>query len=192
MAALDPNVLLEESKCYACFDPNSVAGLSKLALLSRISQGSHETAFVTSWTPGASRNDFSGSVGGVIIIGASNVVVSQLGVYIVAGGTNVHTMSLWTMGCALITSALIDFTGKSGANYTAITPVTLIAGTSYRISLSVVIGQDLWTNNVASVMTTTSVGVANNPCFGLGVPCPSTNGAAGPPYVGMDFKYTSP
>ena len=38
MSALDVNTLLEEVKCYACFDPESVPEIAKLALLSRISQ----------------------------------------------------------------------------------------------------------------------------------------------------------
>jgi hypothetical protein len=38
MAALDPNTLLDETKCYACFGM-SIGQLLELALLSRISGG---------------------------------------------------------------------------------------------------------------------------------------------------------
>lgn len=40
MAAIDPQVLLEEAKCYACFAQSSLPDLLKLALLARISEGS--------------------------------------------------------------------------------------------------------------------------------------------------------
>jgi len=38
MTPININTLLDEAKCYACYDPGDVPGLAKLALLSRISQ----------------------------------------------------------------------------------------------------------------------------------------------------------
>ena len=192
MAAIAPNVLLEESKCYACFDPATVPGLAALALISRISQNSNETTWLTSWVPGPSRNNFTGSAGARIQIGAANVIVSKLGLYVVAGGTQVHTLSIWTDACVLVASASIDFTGLSGANYVAITPATLNSGAFYRLSLSTVNLGDSWTGNVGSVFSSTSVATTVDGAFGVAIACPNQVAGILPPYVGMDFKYTSP
>jgi hypothetical protein len=193
MAAIAVNTLLDESKCYACYDPESVPELSKLALLARISQSSPGTSWVTSFTTGASRNDFTGCAGCALLVGASPVLVSALGCNIVAGGTKIHTIRISDNVCGVIlATANLDFTGKSGFNYTSITPTLLAAGTQYFLYLSVVTAQDLWWDAPANPIVVTSVATLQIGAFNLAGPCPNAFAIANKSFGAVDFKYTSP
>jgi hypothetical protein len=55
-----------------------------------VSMGGTTTAFVTSTTPGAARNDFAGWLGMKITVGASPMTVTDLGRYMLSGKSQMH------------------------------------------------------------------------------------------------------
>jgi hypothetical protein len=192
MAAIDIGTLPDEAKCYACFAPEYVPELSKLALLSRISDLSQGTSWITSFTGNTTRNNFTGVVGGTLTVAAAPITVSHLGCHIVAGGTKIHTLRLHTTACVVVASGTIDFTGLSGFNYVAVTPAILSAATAYWLSLSVVTGEDFWWEDLGCVIVTTPVATLGASRFGPAITCPSNSGNPATEWAGVNFKYTSP
>lgn len=151
------------------------------------------TNFVTSFTPGGSRNDFPGSVGMKITVGAKSLNVAALGRWVLSGNSQTHTVKLVAVSSGLDLpggSVTIATAGKPAgafayANLAA--PVTLSAGQSYYLVSSETAGGDLWYDDSSVVTSTAAASVTAsvyNPGSGY-VP----NQGAGHAYVPVDFTY---
>jgi hypothetical protein len=66
----------------------------------------------------------------------SNIDVTSLGSFFPSGATDQHGVGLWTSGGTLIASTTVTGTGTEGFDYSAITPVLLLAGQDYVVSAS--------------------------------------------------------
>ncbi len=74
-------------------------------------------------------------LGGQIFIGASDLVVTDLGMYAYDSGT--YTVKIWDSGCSQVATASVDCSGSKDANnfaFSSITPVTLTAGGTYYVT----------------------------------------------------------
>lgn len=153
------------------------------------------TAFVTSFTPGTLRNDFSGCVGYSFTVGGAGLTVNFLGRWKVAGNSQTHTVRIMSAINTTIASASVDMsTGSAGTFvYTAITPLSLSASTKYWIFSSETDTLDQWydkdnTNVVVDGMASLvnaeyalvcGVDIVPNGTTAYGVPNFSTDAAGG-------------
>lgn len=134
MAAIDPQVLLEEAKCYACFAQASLPELLKLALLARISEGGGSGG---SGTPGGANGQvqfnnagaFGGDAGLTYNSATDTLTVGvAIGSISIGGGaiTNVNTFS---SGDITATNTLTGPTVTTSIAYTVATlPAAGVAG----------------------------------------------------------------
>lgn len=151
------------------------------------------TPWFTSFAFSITANNFTGALGCRFTVGASPITVRQLGAYVIPGSTKTHTLRLHTLDCVtLLGSATMDFTGKSGLNYVAITPVVLAAGSQYKVSCSFVNLEDSFVDTNGSVVASTSAATIGASMFGVGLNCPDTDGGVSSTvdYAGATFKYT--
>ena len=144
--------------------------------------------WLTAFTPGSPRNDFTGEVGGSFIP-ANAITITSIGVYIPSGGSATHTLSLWDgLTTLLVKSATINFTGKSGFNFVNITPAVLVSGREYRLSLSIVNTGDVWCDNNLS-LTTTAVASVGNSTYSTAIGVYPITPAGAQQFVGLDFTW---
>lgn len=80
-------------------------------------------------------------------VGASNLTVISLGRWVVAGNNQTHQITIYDgLANTVIASVTVDCNGATPGQYlyASITPVTLVAGQSYRIESAEVNGGDQW------------------------------------------------
>ena len=151
--------------------------------------GTSGTPWVTANPSGSTRNNFGGCVGGQVLVGASSITVSALGLWVISGNTETVTVSLRNItGETVITSVAINTTGLSGWVYAAAS-ATLSAATDYELWRTVTNGGDSWFD--AFTPTTTVVASCVRLTFSSSCSTAST-GALSQMYAGVNFKYTSP
>lgn len=122
------------------------------------------TPFITSFTLGLPRNDYTGVVGFKFVVGGlGNIVVSSVGRWCILGNSGTHTVSISDDGNhTVLGSASINLSGATSAAfaYASITPITLISGLNYCCFSSETNGGDMWyDDNGTAVTTTTDAGV---------------------------------
>ncbi len=81
-----------------------------------------------------------------------NIYVTALGSYFPQGATTIHNAAIWTTGGSLLAYADVVGTGTEGFAYTGITPLALLAGTTY------VVGANTLTDDYADIGATWTVG----------------------------------
>lgn len=120
-----------------------------LASTSAFTSSSSSVPLISAFSLSSSINNYGEGLGCHIVVGAADVVATDLGRYIQAGNTQVHTIQIRASdGVTVLASATLDASAKTpGAfGYTAITPITLTAGSSYFIICSETNGGDNWYN----------------------------------------------
>lgn len=105
---IDPQTLLEEAKCYACFGQISIAEAIRLALLSRIAEGGGAGGSQTPWT-----SDING--GGFDLSNVDNISATTFtGALTGASSLNVLKAGDTMTGALLFTDNTVDI-GATGA-----------------------------------------------------------------------------
>ena len=160
------------------------------------------TATTTDWVHGLTfhqgvRNDFTGWVGGNFRLNA-DIKVYALGRYVVPGNTQAHTVELVDFtdgGNTVVAGVTVDTLGATPGQiaYAALaSPVTLVAGHTYRLASSETSGGDYW-YDYATQLTTTSVASDTAGIFsrhGTRWHHSGQRGSrAGQQYIGLDFRY---
>jgi hypothetical protein len=105
-------------------------------------------AFITGHNMTSLRNDITGWLGMKITVGASDIVASQLGRWVVAGNTGAHVVKLVnaTTGADLASATVATLGATAGQfQYAPLTAaVTLAANTSYYLLSQETAGGDQW------------------------------------------------
>ena len=119
------------------------------------------TAFVTSFTPTIARRDFSGWVGSTLSLGGTDLSVSALGRWVVAGNSAAHTVKVVDAGTGADVPGASVSVATSGAAgifrfMNLSSPVTLHANTSYYLVTQEVAGGDTWYDYDTRLETTTA------------------------------------
>jgi len=104
--------------------------------------------FITAHSMSALRNDYTGWMGMKILVGASDMLVNQLGRWVVPGNTGTHTVKLVNAATgANVASANVATLGAPAGQfkYTPLaSPVTLAANTSFYVLSQETAGGDQW------------------------------------------------
>lgn len=137
------------------------------------------------------RTDYNGTVGGEILIGSSDLVVTHLGRWVVSGSTQIHRISIWdkdTQQRLLYTD--LDINGSpSGYQYASITPIlTLNAGSRYMVSSLEYIGGDSWYQQHTPAIISNDITLVRSCYFG-GDNFPSAGAGNSRIFVPPNFKY---
>jgi hypothetical protein len=128
------------------------------------------TAFLTSTPPTAAtlRNDYPGYVGMKFTVGATPLVITQLGRWTVAGNNGMHIVKLVQANGADMPggSVTLNLAGATAGTYTfaaLASPVTLLANTSYFLMTQESAGGDRWYD--FTPVTATSAGAVDAPAY---------------------------
>ena len=77
-----------------------------------ISAGAGDTAFITGELLSSTlRNDQSTNVGFQVVIGASDITVTQLGRWVVSGNSQSHTLYVFNNSCSVVASVAVNTSG---------------------------------------------------------------------------------
>lgn len=147
--------------------------------------------FLTSNPSGSLRSDFDGCLGFHFTTPSSPVLtVSELGRWKVAGNGQSHTVYIKLADGTVIASAVVNFTGGAGTdaayNYTAITPVALLASTKYFVLSTETSGGDQWYESTG--YTTSGVATLGGSSYSTGCTGAPTEAVAGESYVPPNLK----
>jgi hypothetical protein len=155
------------------------------------------TSFVTGVSAnGTLRNNSTTYIGMKITIGGSNITVTELGRYFIAGNNQNHILKIIRVSDgAEIASTTISMGSGSidglGFKYAVLSPsITLSANTSYYIVSQETNGGDYWHDNLNTTLTTTTAAAINGSVYQNGASWVE-NGSAGLSYVPVNFKYTA-
>jgi hypothetical protein len=152
--------------------------------------GGGDTVLVTSQdtTNPSQRNDVTGTLGFQFTVGAANITVTSLGRWVIAGNSQTHLIVITSSDClTTIASGTVNCSGATAGDYvyTSITPVTLTAGTTYRLMSTEVTGLDLWYNN--GVITTTGAVNTVSLAYNIGGNC--INASSDESFIPVNLKY---
>jgi hypothetical protein len=148
--------------------------------------------FITGQSLGTLRNNFTGCVGFKITIGATDITVSELGRWKVAGNSGSHTIKITTADGTVIVSAVVDMTAGSDATYVyaSCSPTVLSASGVYFVLSSETNGGDQWydinTSVTPTLAATVNDGAFQTNCTGS----PNATGGSNKSYVPVNFKYS--
>lgn len=119
--------------------------------------GGGDTPFITSGH-GTSRNNFDGSVG-CKFTPSSTITVTSLGRLVLAGNSATHVVYIVNTDGSILVQQTIPTSGITANTYSyvAITPTTLVSGTTYYLQQLEVNGGDSWYDDSGTI-TTTAVG----------------------------------
>jgi hypothetical protein len=145
---------------------------------------------ITSRSGGTLRNDFTANpgLGMYFTVGASDITVTHLGRWIVAGNSGTHTISLINAGITTERSVSIDTSGKTPGEfyYEPITPNLLFSGASYYCLSSELSGGDQWYDLDQSCAFSPGITFIGGRYISGGAP----SGGSDPPWVPPNFLYT--
>lgn len=149
--------------------------------------------FITGETSfGSSRNDFTGSAGFSFVVGASNITVTSLGRWALAGNSQTHQITLYssTSISSAIATVNVNTNGEPSGNfiYGTVSPVVLTAGGIYYLLSAENLNGDLWYNDSGTSLSTTSAAAIITSCFFVGAG-PISPGGGGESYVPPNFEY---
>jgi hypothetical protein len=142
---------------------------------------------ITSYTPGAERNDLDGGVGARFGIGVGNVTVNWIGVRCHPGNTGIRTLKLHEWFTRdLVRTVNINLTGATAGTFVwAPVPATvLLANGFYVLLMSTTPGMQMWAGNGAcavrgDIIATVFAAYDVSGAFG--------SGAQNEMYVGVDL-----
>ena len=152
----------------------------------RRSSASGSTEWVTSQTTTTTRNNYSDYVGCYFTVGASDIIVTHLGRWVISGNTGTHTVVIRNTSHTVVASVSVDTSGAPAGAYKYValgTPYTLLANTSYYLMSQEVSGGDLWYD--IGAFTTTGVTSSKSAAYGT----PGTVFTSNQAYVPVSFKY---
>ena len=147
--------------------------------------------FILTQTLGTPLSNFDGALGFIFMVGGSNITVTHLGRWKIAGNSATHTVSIFDNGNVLVVSASVDMTTGSAGTYvyTSITPTVLTSGLSYKILSCEVNGGDQWYNDATTVDSVASYASMVSSCFQISCSGSITPNAIGSfTYVPVNFK----
>lgn len=168
----------------------SVQGLaiaSAKTILGVDNTGGGTGEFVTSSPSGGTRNDFDGWVGFRFTVGASDINVTHVGLWVVSGNTATRSVQIRKISDdTLAAGANVNRTGQSGYTYVAASG-TLLAGQGYYMQAEFSIADgDVWYTE--AVYSTTAVATVDFATFGTQTT--HTDAGAGKIFVPVNFKYS--
>ena len=152
------------------------------------------TAFITGFTPGVGRNDFSGFVGMKFTVGSTPLKVSALGRIYLTGNSGSHVLKLVNASDGSdVAGGSVTLTTSGGTSgqfsYAKLpNPVTLSANTSYYLASQESSGGDQWYD--ATPVTVSAAGTVNGPVYdwpGYGFYLVNSGSLS---YVPVNFQYT--
>ena len=188
LLALAPSAF---GQAFTFFD---VAFMGKLATASSGGGAPAGTAYITAFTPGTARNNYTGSVG-YFVDAATSFTVTALGRYKIAGNTHTITVRLRSWDdCSVLASVSLDMsTGTDGQFlYATITPVVIPeyypGTTGLCIESSETSGGDQF-YDTDTVVTSTSGAMTLS---ASSIDCVSNPSSANHAYGPVNFKYTVP
>jgi hypothetical protein len=156
-------------------------------------------SFLKTFTVGDQRQDFTGSVGFVATNGASQITITQLGVYVIAGGTQTHTLTLSNFLCTTtLATATINFTGLSGWQYVTIIPTPPLTGVAigpanqFKLWMDVTLNGDLWAGSFSTFTSYTDATINSDAYDTPVIKCPGLFATIGAILGGLNFKYKVP
>jgi hypothetical protein len=148
---------------------------------------------VTSFTPSSNRNDFTILVGMQFAL-TVNTPFNGIGLRCGLNNTGLHTVGLYDFATnTLLRSANVDLTGKTEGTfyYADITPITLVAGTTYALMALVTAGNgQMWSEYGPTTLKDAQPG-SIGACYSLppGAAITSTS-LADSQYHGVDLSYS--
>lgn len=170
------------------------AKLSNVSLgQSAASGGGSSTTFVTGQTLGSLNNNFDLELGTEVTVGAANVVVTQLGRWVVSGNSGTHSLRIRNSSGTLLGSVSVNTSGATSGQFlygTLGSPITLTASGVYYIFSLEVNGGDQWYSGADTTISTTAVGIVNQ--YGYYDGTIHTGGGLGSCWCPVSFKYSSP
>lgn len=118
-----------------------------------------DPAYLTGQTVGTARNNFSGQVGFNVNVIGSDIVVTQLGRWVISGNSGTHTVGIYTTSAGIgapLGSVSINTSGATPGDYawaTLASPVTLVGGgiQYYFFFTTETFGGDQWYNDDTTV-----------------------------------------
>lgn len=147
--------------------------------------------YITVMSSATIRSDFTGELGLKITVGNTQMVVTDLGRLFLTGNSGTHTVYIRLVSDSTnsVASASVNMVGGTNETvvYVSISPVTLLANTSYYIMGVETSGGDSWHDT--GTITTTSDATTIASFYQQGVD-PFTEGTVGVyAYSGPNFLY---
>lgn len=104
--------------------------------------------FITDDPVGATpQNNYGDYIGFGFTVGASDIVVTSIGRWVISGNSGTHTLKIVNGSNVTMATASLNTSGLSvGYNYASCTPTTLTAGTTYYVFSLESNGGDQWYN----------------------------------------------
>lgn len=180
---------------YFKVDPTNIAGTGPQSAASNtVTPAAISTAFITSGVPGSGlRSDATGKFGFKFTVGASDITVTHLGRWVVAGNSQTHNVKLYsgTANASELAAVVVDCAGApTGAyKYVALgSPIVLTAGTTYWLGSEEASGGDQWYDD--AICTTTAVATITTSIYALPASAAWNDGNAGVHNITpVSFKY---
>jgi hypothetical protein len=149
---------------------------------------------IVSSTAATTRSD-GPFVWGVKFTANANTTVTQVGLNIVAGGTQTHHVGIYDVATGTLqTSGTISFSGKSGLNYVSVTPYGLTSGSSYVCCVENASGDAMYTDTPGVYTSSSDFTIIESEYASSAWPAyPSNTGTSGGhDYGWATFIYTKP
>ena len=146
--------------------------------------------FITGVSGGSQRNDLGFPVGMKFTVGASDLMLTHIGRWIVSGNSGTHDVKLWDGAGSLQGSVNIDTSAGTPDtfSYLPIGPITLSNGQDYFMMSYEDNGGDQWLSADSSISVSGDATIIGAYFF---EPPFSSEGASGTAcYVPVNFKYT--
>ncbi len=121
----------------------------------------------------------------------ANILVTSLGSFFPTGAVDIHGVTLWNASATVLATTTVTGTGTEGFDYTAITPVLLLAGQDYVIGANTLSDDYALTGTFSTAAMIGYLGHVETSCAGV-TPCyPGTNTISGLNDFGANFTFTS-
>jgi hypothetical protein len=148
------------------------------------------TPFITSQSLGAAISTFTGCIGFQFTVGASNITVTDLGRWVIAGNSASHVLTLQNIDGTPVSSVSVNTSGAPTAQYLygSVTPAVLTSGVSYWLGSAEVTSTDEFSD--LTTVTVNSAATLDGYTYNVSG-CPNNPVApiAGAVYVPVNFKY---
>ncbi len=181
---------------YMCVVSNSAGPTASSSATLTVVTTLPTTSYITSFSLGTARNNFTGWVGMSITVGSSPVSVTALGRIVVAGNTGSHAVKIVNAATSQdVTGGSVSVPTSGGtagtlayANLPA--SVTLSANTTYYVVSQETQGGDAWYDVNTSIQTT-AVAAENTGIYSYDGASYSGYGAANQSYGPIGFLYST-
>ena len=152
------------------------------------------SAFVSSFTLGTQRNNYTGWVGTTVNVGAASLTVNALGRYVSAGDSASHIVKFVDATTGLDVpggSATVVTAGATAGGFayaTLSSPVVLNANATYFIVSAETAGGDHW-YDLNTTLQTAPVGTVGRAVYGSGSSFTMAQSVTGHSYVPLNFQF---